>query len=133
MPASLATLLRPRWLQGMVWPTLLLWLYACAYALAVLRQPDGVLPPAAHRLSATALALVITGWVMADARKRHRPLCYDYDTLVFFLWPVVVPVYLIRTRGWRALLTGLCFLGIWVVMMLGFGVTMYVREFFFRD
>jgi len=45
----------------------------------------------------------------------------------------VVPVYLIRTRGWRALLTGLCFLGIWVVMMVGFGVVWFVQEFFFGD
>jgi hypothetical protein len=29
---------------------------------------------------------------------------------------VVVPVYFLRTRGWRALLTGLCFLGLWVVI-----------------
>ena len=133
MPASLPNWFKPRWLQGMVWPTLLLWLYACAHALAVFWQPDGVLPPAAHRLSAAALSLVIADWVMADARKRHRPLCYDYDTLVFFLWPVVVPVYLVRTRGWRALLTGLCFLGIWVVMMVDFGVALFLRETFFRD
>ena len=46
---------------------------------------------------------------------------------------MVVPAYLIRTRGWRALLTGLCFLGIWAVMMMGFGTALFLREFFFRD
>ena len=56
---------------------------------------------------------------MADARKRGRRLCYDYDGLVFFFWPVVVPVYLFQTRGWGAFRTLLCFGGLLLVAMLG--------------
>ena len=46
---------------------------------------------------------------------------------------MVVPVYLLRTRGWRALLTLLCFLGLWAVMTVGWGVALFLREFIFRD
>ena len=63
--ASPANCFNPRWLQGMVWPTLLLWLYACAQAVATFAQPDGVLPPGANQLSSVALSLVIAGWVRA--------------------------------------------------------------------
>ena len=133
MPASLATLLRPRWLQGMVWPTLLLWLYAFALSLVSVWHPEGPLPPGADLASRAAFFLILSGWVTADARKRHHPLCYDYDSLVFFFGLVVVPVYLIRTRGWRALLTGLCFLGLWAVMGVGVAVVWFIREFFSRE
>jgi hypothetical protein len=117
----------------MVWPTLLLWFYAFALALASVWQPHGVLSPNANYVSQAAFSFILSFWVTADARKRHHPLCYDYDSFVFFLWPVVVPVYLLRTRGWRALLTGLCFLGIWVVILGGFGVVWFVQEYFFGD
>ena len=128
MPATLPNWLKPRWLQGMAWPTLLLWLYAFALSLVSIWHPEGALPPGADLASRAAFFLILSFWVTADARKRHHPLCYDYDSFVFFLWPVVVPVYLLRTRGWRALLTGLCFLGIWVVMMVGLGVLFFVQE-----
>jgi hypothetical protein len=61
-----------------------------------------------------ALPVVLTSWVMADARKRGRRLDYDYDSFVYFAWPLLVPVYLFQTRGVRAFLTLLWFGGIWL-------------------
>jgi hypothetical protein len=29
-------------------------------------------------------------------------VAYDFDSLIFFLWPLVAPIYLLRTRGWDA-------------------------------
>lgn len=56
----------------------------------------------------TALAI----WVLADARRREIQLPYDYGTYLFFLGLMVAPVYLFRTRGWRAFLTLLGFVSI---------------------
>jgi len=42
-------------------------------------------------------------WVEADALRRGREVAYDFDSLFFFLWPFVAPIYLFRTRGWDAL------------------------------
>ena len=42
-------------------------------------------------------------WVQADVQRRRRRMPYDFDSLVFALWPFVAPIYLFRTRGWRAL------------------------------
>ena len=119
----------PKWLQGMFAPTLMLWLYALSYGLASGLRPDGMFPPSAEYISRIALALVVSSWVIADARKRQRRVCYDYDSLVFFAWPIVVPVYLFRTRGFRAFLTLLCFAGIWVVAMIAAAAVWIIREF----
>ena len=104
-------------------------LYALAYHLACGMRPDGMLPNTADYVARTGLALVVSSWVIADARKRQRRVCYDYDSFVFFAWPIVVPVYLFRTRGFRAFLTLLCFVGIWLVAMLASAAMWAIQEF----
>lgn len=97
-------------------PTAMLWLYALAECIATGLRPSGEgISKHADLAGAYGLGLVISAWVMADARKRRRELCYDYDSFVFFAWPFLVPVYLFQTRGARAFLTLLCFAGIWLI------------------
>jgi hypothetical protein len=55
---------------------------------------------------------LVASWVASDARKRGRAVCYDFDTFVFWVWPVLVPIYLFQTRGVRAFITLL-----WIVAM----------------
>jgi hypothetical protein len=128
IPAQETSRRMPKWLQGMLAPTLMLWLYAAAYGVAC-GMRDGMLPTSADYVARIALALIVSSWVIADARKRQRHVFYDYDSLIFFAWPVVVPVYLFRTRGFRALLTLLCFAGIWLVALLAAAVILLIREF----
>ncbi len=114
----------------MVAPTLMLWLYAVAFGITSAAAPDGAeLPRRADSLSRFALAYILGVWVTADARKRNRRLCYDYDSFVFLVTPVAVPVYLFQTRGPRAFLTFLCFAGIWLIGMLVGCVVFLVRGF----
>jgi hypothetical protein len=112
-------------------PTLMLWLYVFAFSAASAMSPDGRLPSGAAYVSSVALALILTSWVTTDAHKRRRRLCYDYDSFVFFTWPIVVPVYLFQTRGVSAFITLLCFAGIWLVAMLAILVAFDIREFLF--
>jgi len=119
----------PKWLQGMIAPTLVLWFFAIAYGIASALGPDGTMPKRAELGSGIALPLIIASWVIADARKRGQQLCYDYDSFVFFAWPVAVPIYLFQTRGARALLTLLCFAGIWLTAWLTAWAVFLVREF----
>ena len=104
----------PRWLQGMLGPTLMLWFFVLLAGVATGMSPEGELPRRAASIASVLNALLISWWVMTDARKRQRRLFYDYGMYLFFAWPIVVPVYLFQTRGWRALLTLLCFAGIWM-------------------
>jgi hypothetical protein len=96
----------PKWLQGVFLPTLMLWLYVIAIGIAAGLAPDGgTLSSKVDYLSRIAFSFILASWLIADARKRRQRLCYDYDTFAFFAWPVVLPVYLFRTRGMRAFLT----------------------------
>ncbi len=70
--------------------------------------------------------VLLMSWVYADAESRHRKLCYDYDTFLFFAWPLVVPCYLFQTRGVRAFLTLLCFVGMYLVAALVAGGVYWV-------
>jgi hypothetical protein len=47
---------------------------------------------------------------------------------VFFCWPIVAPVYLFQTRGARAFITLLCFIGIWVLVALSVGIAIVFRK-----
>src|ERR1043166_3152871 len=63
---------------------------------------------AANYLMAGSVAL----WIQIDAYERGRSPAYDFDTLVFILWPVVGPVYLFRTRGASAFGPLCAFIGV---------------------
>jgi len=120
----------PQWLEGMIGPTLLLWLYAVSFAVAwIAAGGRGAFSTGGDLISRWAMALVVTTWVVRDAHKRSRQLCYDYGMFLFFWWPVVAPVYLFQTRGVRAFLTLLWFAGIWLFVALTIGVVTAVREF----
>ncbi|MEY2494733.1 MAG: hypothetical protein QOJ45_1225 [Verrucomicrobiota bacterium] len=63
----------------------------------------GGLPEIAVVVAGYLLPASVALWVQADAQRHGRKMPYDFDSLVFALWPFVTPVYLFRTRGWRGL------------------------------
>ena len=121
----------PKWLKVMVAPTLMLWLFAIAFGVAYSVSPNGEISKRAELAAEFALPLIIGSWVIADARKRGRQLCYDYDSFVFLAYPIIAPVYLFQTRGVRGFLTLLLFAAIWLIAMLPVFVVSIIREFAF--
>lgn len=109
----------------------MLWLYAAALGVAAGMSPEGELAWRVDAISRVTLPLIMAAWVGADAQKRKRRLCYDYDSFIYFAWPILVPVYLAQTRGKRAFLTLLCFAGIWLIAVVVSVVTSLIREFMF--
>lgn len=63
-----------------------------------------------ERLMGWSYSLILTLWCMDDAKERrfHRP--YEFGAFLLFVWPFVLPAYLIRTRGWRGVPMFLIFL-----------------------
>jgi hypothetical protein len=113
----------PKWLSGMVAPTVSLWLYLLAYAVLAAPAMARQAMPDAGLAGTFALSLILALWVLADARKRGRALCYDFGSFVFFAWPLVLPAYLFQTRRWKASFTLLCFGGLWLLhLILAFGL-----------
>jgi hypothetical protein len=109
-------------------PTVVLWIYFFALAaLLVFSEEDA--NRTADVIAQLTFPLILSLWVLVDARKRGQQLCYDYGSFVFLAWPIIVPAYLFQTRGFRAFITLICFAGICVLAIL-FGFTLAtVREF----
>jgi len=64
--------------------------------------------------SGMALACVL------DARSLGKPMSGAAQLMLFFTWPVAVPVYLVWSRGWRrGTLRALLFVA--ALLVLGFG------------
>ena len=53
-------------------------------------------------LAQLLLPASIALWTLADARRRGQSLHFDSGSFIYFAWPVLVPLYLFSTRGWRA-------------------------------
>jgi len=54
-------------------------------------------------------------WVKYDAKERGFIRPFDFDFLVYVLWPVAFPWYLIKTRGLEGLV--LLFGFLWVLLI----------------
>ena len=92
--------------KSSIFPWLLSLPAAMFYSLAALvmygalGSPSGI--PAFVSVLATCLfPSSLALWVLTDAQKSRRHLPYDFDSLVFWAWWAVVPIYLFATRGWR--------------------------------
>jgi hypothetical protein len=53
-------------------------------------------------------------WVRMDRNNRSLSLPFEFDAFVFFAWPVAVPYYLYRIRGWRGLFLSAAIYGLYV-------------------
>ena len=116
----------PKWLNGIVGPTVALWLLAFVWG-ALSAFPE----EASRRAGVAAnfaLSLIIASWVTADARKRGRELPYDCDSFVFFFWPVILPVYLLQTRKLRIFITLLFFIGVCVLAWAGAFIVVLLKD-----
>ena len=65
-------------------------------------------------------------WVSADAMRRGANVPYDFDSFVFFTWPITAPAYLLRTRGARG-----C--GVIILLLLCFIIAILLEEFAFES
>ena len=48
-------------------------------------------------------AIFLMWWVYRDRHQRRWPVPYEFEAFVFIGWPITIPYYLVRTRGWRAI------------------------------
>jgi hypothetical protein len=71
--------------------------------------------PAAYSLLHWAAQLWIIGWwLRADSRKRGVAGALDLGLFLSLAWPLIMPYYLVKTRGAKGLLVILGFIGVYV-------------------
>jgi hypothetical protein len=100
------------------------------YALAVAWGLFQVFHPnsgALYLLFAAAFSFTMTYWCIVDGRVFGRPILRSFYWLIFFLWPIAVPIYLIWARRLRGLGFALLhFIGLYAVCLVAYSVAGYL-------
>ena len=71
-------------------------------------------PRNTNQMWAFFFGVLVAWWVYADRRARGVGMPYEFEAFVVFLWPIVLPYYLYRTRGWTGLFLGA---GFWLLFL----------------
>ncbi len=89
------------------WPSNgLVWFYVWFYTIAILWGAQGAVASvqsggdAIFQLSS---ALCLGMWAVADARQRQKPIPFFQQQWFFIFAGLVVPAYVIVTRGWKGI------------------------------
>ncbi|SRR6266496_2335610 len=102
--------------QRILSPTVLLYSFVVitqfGYGLYLGRQMET--PPAYTLLHWAAQLWIIGWWLRSDSRKRNVAWVYDLGFFLCIAWPLVMPYYLVKTRGAKGLLVILGFVGAYV-------------------
>lgn len=76
---------------------------------------SGLEPPALFTLVYTLGFIWVVGWWLRnDSRKRGIRWVFDMGLFLYVAWPLVLPYYLLKTRGARGLLVTLGFIGAYI-------------------
>ena len=66
-------------------------------------------PPVVTLLYWLGFLWAVGWWLRTDSRKRGVAAVYDLGFFLYIAWPVVMPYYLVKTRGAKGLLVMLGF------------------------
>ena len=70
---------------------------------------EGRAPAVITFFSALGLVWLVGWWLRRDSRPRNLTSVYDLGMFRYILWPLIMPYYLLKTRGARGLLVVLGF------------------------
>jgi len=71
-------------------------------------------PPIFALLYFFAFLWIIGWWLRDDAKRREIRWIYDSGFLLYVAWPLVMPYYLLKSRGGKGLIVVLAFIGIYI-------------------
>jgi hypothetical protein len=102
---------------------------ACIYFLFALSGIRGALfadPQPADLLVSLAISAAMVKFCSVDSKCRGKPLLNSFYWIIFFTWPVSVPLYWFWTRGIRGIVWAVLFvISLAVVSFTFFWVTVY--------
>ena len=100
-----------KWLQRYLLLVLYL-LFAFMAAAQALQPGNGLV----HALASVTVCAVLARWCLIDAQLKGRLVVTSFHWLLFWLWPVAVPLYLLWSRGlWGLGLASVHLLGLWTI------------------
>ncbi len=108
-------------------PTALLYLYliAAQVVTGVYFAREAELPPAFSLLYPLGFLWAVGWWLRRDSSGRGVGWVFDMGLFLYIAWPVVMPYYLLKTRGAKGLLAIVAFAGAYVGAVLA-GAVLYI-------
>ena len=73
------------------------------------------MPEESVKLGSVSQQLFVALWVYLDRQGRHLDLPFEFEAFVFFAWPIVLPYYLVKSRGAGGLLLAALFFALLVL------------------
>ena len=98
-------------ISRIVSPTVLLYAFVIASQIGrgIYEVTEGGPPAGFTFVSALGFIWLVGWWLRRDSRLRSISSVYDLGLFLYFLWPFIMPYYLLKTRGARGLLVVLGF------------------------
>lgn len=108
-------------------PTVLLYIYLVlsSFALGVYRAHGVEAPDAFVVILPLGYLWIVGWWLRTDSRLRGITWPCDLGLFLYIAWPLLMPYYLLKTRGWRGLPAILIFVAVYTGALL-LGLAVYV-------
>lgn len=106
-------------------PTALLYIYITLtqFAHGIYLAGDIELPPTFTLITSVGLFWIVGWWLLTDSRKRAVGWVYDIGFFLSIAWPLIMPYYLLKTRGAKGLLLILAFIAVYIgALVAGMGL-----------
>lgn len=97
--------------------------YSCAQV--VLNMQEEVVSDSTDVLWTFIFAILIAVWAKKEPKQKEFDAPFDFGSFLYFAWPVVLPYYLVKTRGSEGLVVFLGFVGLYLMPFLS-GLVAYV-------
>ena len=116
-----------KFLSQVASPTKLLYMYVAVvqivsgFYLAGSIEP----PPLFALLYALGFLWIIGWWLLKDSRKLGVEWVLDMGLFLYIAWPLIMPYYLLKTRGVKGILAIIVFIGVFVMAAMA-GIGLYV-------
>jgi hypothetical protein len=65
---------------------------------------EGDAPASLTLVTALGFVWIVGWWMRRDSRQRGISWVYDMGMFLYILWPIIMPYYLLKSRGVRGLL-----------------------------
>lgn len=114
-------------LSRLLSPTALLYIYVTLTQVAhgIYSASELEAPPAFTLMSSAGLLWIVGWWLLTDSRKRGVAWVYDIGFFLSIAWPLIMPYYLLKTRGAKGLLLIFAFIGTYIAAS-AVGVAFYL-------
>jgi hypothetical protein len=116
-----------KYLSQIVTPTSLLYIFVSFTQVAsgIYSVSKHQPPPLFQVTYAFGFLWIIGWWLVRDSVKRGVDLVFDTGLFLYIAWPLVMPYYLLKTRGAKGLFVILGFLGVYLGAA-AVGATLYL-------